>query len=127
MAMSRRALFVFDRDNWCYVFESVEAAENDLETNDVDADEYVMFDEGGRVFAARVEGVRVRLNATDVCDLAQLHERLARFIHSQRTDCVSEDVIDIANAILKADWEDRWPKWPPWLARRIHGVEPPAI
>src|SRR4051812_12432463 len=26
-----------------------------------------------------------------------------------------------ANAVLRAEWEARWPKRPRWLARRLHG------
>ncbi len=125
--MSPRALFVFDRDDWCYVFASVADAESGLETNDVDADEYVVFAEDGSVFEARVEGVGVRLSVGDVRDLAALRERLGRFLEAQRIDCASDDVIDVANAILEAEWADRWPRWPHWLAQRIHGTEPPTI
>jgi hypothetical protein len=45
-----RALFVFDRDNWCSVFQGPEQAAGDLEAADVEADEYVAFDERGTVF-----------------------------------------------------------------------------
>jgi hypothetical protein len=39
------ALFVFDQDNWCSVFADVDDAAGQLETNDVDAGEYVVFDQ----------------------------------------------------------------------------------
>jgi hypothetical protein len=54
--MRRRALFVFDRENWCSVFFDVTAATGQLEVNDVEADEYVVFDQDGTVFEIRAEG-----------------------------------------------------------------------
>jgi hypothetical protein len=85
--MPPRAVFVFDRENWCSVFPSVEDAESGLETADVEADEYVVFGEDGTVFGTRVEG-----------------------------PCA-----------LSSEWDDRWPKRPHWLARRLHGDDPPRI
>ena len=125
--MSTRALFVFDRDNWCYVFPSVEDTENGLEANDVDADEYVVLDQDGTVFESSLEGLDVRLRATDVRDPALLQDRLSIFMQELRIKCTSEDVIDIGNAILRAAWEDRWPRRPRWLARHLHGNEPPTL
>ena len=74
-----RALFVFDHDNWCSVFPGVTEASGSSETNDVEADEYVVFDQDGTVFEIWAEGLDVHLRPTDKCDLAQLQERLARF------------------------------------------------
>jgi hypothetical protein len=125
--MARRALFVFDRENWCYVFSDVTEVSGQLETNDVEADEYVVFDQVGTVFEIWAEGVDVRLRPTDKRDRAQLHERLARFRDKSHVKCASEDVIDIGNAILEAEWESRWPKRPRWLATRLHGDAPPTL
>ena len=63
--MARRALFVFDRDNWCYVFPSVVDATGKLEVNDVEAGEYMMFDHDGAVFDIQAEGLQIRLSPTD--------------------------------------------------------------
>ena len=30
----------------------------------------------------------------------------------------------VANELLLGDWEARWPKWPVWLDRRLHGDGP---
>jgi len=35
--------------------------------------------------------------------------------------------LDIGNAILKAEWEQRWPKRPRWLATRLQGEVPPTL
>jgi len=125
--IARRALFVFDRENWCSVFPDVVEAAGQLEANDVEADEYVVFDQDGTVFEIWAEGLHVRLRPTDERDLAQLRERLGRFLDESHITCASEDVMDIGNAILEADWESRWPKRPRWLATRLHGDAPPTL
>jgi hypothetical protein len=125
--MGRRALFVFDRGNWCSVFPDVAEAGGQLEVNDVEADEYVVFDQDGTVFAIWAEGMHVRLRPTDARDPAQLRERLDRFLDECHITCASDDVIDIGNAILEAEWETRWPKRPRWLASRLHGDAPPTL
>jgi hypothetical protein len=125
--MSRRALFVFDRDNLCSVFPDVAEATGQLEANDVEASEYVVFDQDGTVFEIWAEGLDVRLRPTDERDLAQLHQRLRRFLDQGHIQCASEDLIDIGNGILEAEWESRWPKRPRWLATRLHGDAPPTL
>ena len=124
--MARRALFVFDRKNRCYVFPDAEAAGR-LEVNDVEADEYVVFDQDGRVFEISAEALDVRLRPTDERDPAQLQERLSPFLDKWNITCASEDVVDIGNAILVADWESRWPKRPRWLATRRTGQVPKRV
>lgn len=121
-------MFVFDRENWCYVFGSVAEAEGNLEAADVEADEYVALDQDGRVFEAEAaEGIDIHFRPTDVWDPQQLLDRLARFTHKWEIECDSDDLIEIGNAILEAAWEDRWPKRPRWLARRMHRSQPPRL
>jgi hypothetical protein len=109
------------------VFSDVAEATGQLEANDVEADEYVVFDNDGTVFEIWAEGLHVRLRPTDERDLAHLRERLGLFLHKWHIRCASEDVMDIGNAILEADWESRWPKRPRWLATRLHGDAPPTL
>jgi hypothetical protein len=125
--MARRALFVFDRDNECSVFPDVAETAGQLEANDVQAGEYVVFDQDGTVLEIWADGLHVRLRPTDERDPAQLQERLGRFLDERHVNCASEDVMDIGNAILEADWESRWPKRPRWLATRLHGDAPPTL
>ena len=125
--MARRALFVFDRENWCSVFSDVAEAAGQLEVNDVEADEYVVFDQGGTVFETWAEGLHVRLRPTEARDLAQLKTRLGLFLDKWHIRCASEDVMDVGNAILEAAWESRWPKRPRWLATRLHGDAAPTL
>jgi hypothetical protein len=125
--MAHHALFVFDQDNWCSVFADADDAAGQLETNDVDAGEYVVFDQDGTVYNLWTEGPHVRVRATDERDVAELRARLRRVVEERRIKCGSDDVRDIGNAILEADWEDRWPKRPRWLASRLHGDAPRTL
>jgi hypothetical protein len=125
--MAARALFVFDRDNWCSVFAGPEHAAVELEVNDADADEYVAFDEYGRVFTLRADGQHVRLSATDDHDHERLRERLTAFVTERQIEVASDDPIEVGNAILREAWNSRWPKRPQWLANRLHGDTPPSL
>ena len=125
--MAARALFVFDRENWCSVFPGSEQAAVELEANDVDADEYRAFDQHGTVYSLWTEGQDVRLSATDDHDEEQLRERLAAFVTRWQIEVQSDDVIEIGNAILRDACNSRWPKRPRWLANRVHGDTPPRL
>jgi hypothetical protein len=125
--MGGRAVFVFDRENWCYVFPGPDEAALELEVNDVNADEYVAFDEHGTVFRLWADGQDVRLSATDSHDKEQLRQRLAAFVMKRQIELRSDDLIEIGNAILREDWNSRWPKRPRWLAHRLHGNAPPSL
>jgi hypothetical protein len=71
-----RALFVFDRENWCSVLQGPEQAAVALEAADVDADEYAAFDERGTVFRLWTAGEEVRVEATPERDADELLARL---------------------------------------------------
>ena len=125
--MSLRAVFAFDRENWCSVFRRMEAAEAGLEVNDVDTDEYVLFGDDGTVLAAAVEGRSVVVRATTRRDLQELRGRLERYCSMAEVEAPNDDPLAIGNAILAADWSRRWPRKPRWLDRRLHGHGPPRI
>lgn len=58
-ALVQPPIFVMDREGSLHVFDSVASAENDLEVNDVDADEYVGLDAAGRpLLLTVIEGER---------------------------------------------------------------------
>jgi hypothetical protein len=122
-----RTLFVFDRENWCSVFSGPEEAAANLETADVDANEYIAFDEHGAMFTLRAAGTEVHISRTAERDEEQLHARLQRFVEERHFEVATDDPIAIANAVLRDEWSQRWPQHPRWLARRVHGVAPPTI
>jgi hypothetical protein len=122
-----RALFIFDQDNWCSVFRGPEQAAANLEAADVEANEYVAFDECGRVFRLWAAGLDVHVAATPDRDEGQLRARLRRFLDEWRVEAATDDLIEIGNAILRDDWNRRWPRHPRWLARRLNGTTPPTL
>jgi hypothetical protein len=102
-----RALFVFDRDNWCSVFHAPGEAAAELEANDVEAD--------------------VHLATTPEHDEDQLRARLRRFVDQWQIVAPTHDLIDIGNAVLPDEWNGRRPRRPRRLARRLHGTSPPTL
>jgi hypothetical protein len=93
----------------------------------VDADEYVAFDENRTAFRLWTSGLYVHVAATAERDEAQLRARLRRFLDEWKVEARSDDVIEIGNAILRDDWNRRWPRRPRWLARQLHGSTPPTL
>lgn len=122
--VSVRAVFAFDQEGWCSVFRSADEAAADLEVNDVEADEYVLFGDDGSVFAASVDGLDVVIRHTEARDPEGLRERLDRYCTMAKIETASDDPVVIGNAILADEWNHRWPKRPSWLDRRIHGDGP---
>jgi hypothetical protein len=122
-----RALFIFDQDNWCSVFQGPDQAAAELEAADVDANEYVAFDERGTVFRLWTAGLDVHAAATPEHDEDQLRARLRRFLDEWQVEAPTDDLIEIGNAILQDDWSRRWPRHPRWLARSLHGTTPPTL
>jgi hypothetical protein len=122
-----RAIFVFGRDNDCSVFRRAEDAAGELEAPDVEDDEYVAFDDGGTVYRLWATGLDVHMEPTPERDEAQLRARLRRFLDDCQIDAPNDDMIAIANAVLRANWDMRWPKRPRWLADRLHGATPPTL
>lgn len=118
------AVFAFDRENWCSVFCDGEEAEASIEVIDVEANEYVLFDDEGTVLNVSLDGGKVVIGGGDSRDPQQLHERLERYCGMVELDCPSDDPIAVGNAILLSDWSRRWPKRPAWLDRRLHGDSP---
>jgi hypothetical protein len=126
-AMTVRAVFIFDRDDWCSVFASPEEAAANLEINDVESHEYAGFTDDGRVVTPIVEQEDVRVVVTDRRDVDGLQLRLQGCRRHHGFESAIDDPVGIANEILRADWKARWPKRPRWLARRLHGPGPRTI
>ena len=125
--MPIRAVFAFDRENWCHVFRSADEAAAQLEVADVEADEYVLFGDDGSVFVASVDGQHVVVRPTESRDPEALRERLGRYCAMAKIETGSDDPVVVGNAILADSWSHRWPKRPSWLDRRVHGDAPPRL
>jgi hypothetical protein len=61
--------------------------------------------------------------------LDELESRVRAYVEGARLpiDDTGDLLIDVANGLISADWDARWPKRPKWLARRLHGDAPPRF
>lgn len=122
------AVFVFDNDGDLNVFPSLLAAAGWLEAVDVDAGEYAAaFLHDGTVLAMGIDRERVVLTPTDTRDAARLDQSLNAYQRRVGGPARDGSALDYANEWLRAAWEQRWPKRPAWLARRLHGDQPPEV
>ena len=39
----------------------------------------------------------------------------------------ADDVLAMANELLRREWQDRWPRRPRWLSRRLYGDGPTQL
>ncbi|MGW6197597.1 hypothetical protein ACWF0M_15755 [Kribbella sp. NPDC055110] len=115
-----RVVFLFD-DMDLTMFPSLDTAEDWMEAVDVDAGEYTAaMTETGRVIRMRTENELVVLELTGETDLAKLRELLHEHGELIGQRGIELDPVGFANWSWKLDWENRWPKWPRWLDRRLH-------
>lgn len=127
--MRPRAVFVFDGGDLS-VHDSLESAAISLEAIDVENGEFDFYTDDGTVVAATVTGEHVFLAPTTTGRQQEFLDRLDRFLLA--VDAPAEvrsapDVIDKAQYVVDLNWGRRWPKRPAWLARRIHGDDPPHL
>jgi hypothetical protein len=117
-------LFVFTEDGEVFALSSV-ANRGDLEYPDVQHGAYpAIYTLDGFVVEATTVKRDVILTITDVRDEGELRRRLAAADPEFAED---DDLVGYANRLLVVSWERRWPKRPAWLAKRLHGVNPPSV
>jgi hypothetical protein len=125
-----RAMFVFEHGDLS-IAESPEQAAAQLEAVDVEAGAYdAVYDEGGWLYRCRVEDGRVRIDATAEQDFSDLVARLSRFAELTGLPFRRDDAdfpLNAARQIAAWQWQQRWPKRPLWLARRLHRQGPPTF
>ena len=124
-----RALFLFG-DGGLNVELSIERAVSSMEPIDVGNGVYeAVFDESGRCYDFSVVNETTQLQATDVLDIEGLRDRLraqGQAMHSLEGVDLDDPMV-IAEAISRLEWERRWPRWPKWLSRRLHGDGPAIV
>jgi hypothetical protein len=119
-------VLVFDREGDIYVLPSMESAPGRLEMFDVLDGEYqAAFLPDGEVVELSGERMDpVRLSATGSHDQARLAMLLAAAATRRGRAWPTDDPALIAALLVHEDWEQRWPKRPAWLSRRLHGDPP---
>lgn len=82
------------------------------------------FDALGTVLEVRrrdPDSVFVALHRTPNVDPVALRQRIQRYLDLTGSDASPDDPQALADDHFRQAWEHRWPKWPKWLDRRIHG------
>lgn len=110
------------------VFPSLEAAAGWVEAIDVVAGEYAMITVDGDPVDASVSGrygQDVVLRATGKDAAVLLRTRLVEVLPTAGVDVALAQAPRLAaQALADAQWTARWPHWPEWLHRRLHGEGP---
>ncbi|MDP9444350.1 MAG: hypothetical protein M3P83_08370 [Actinomycetota bacterium] len=127
--MSNRGVFVFAEDGVQFFATAAEAAAY-VEAVDVETGVYEAFIslDGERLLPRPVDETNVRLERSgqhDDANLKALLERDRATRHAFTSD--PSDPVGVANELLAREWEARWPKWPHWLDRRLHGAGPARV
>lgn len=121
------AVFVFNEDgSGVDAFESLWAAWRQVEGIDVKDGEYAFIAADGRAVEATVsEAWDVTLRLTDVDRGEELRRRLADALPREGLDeRLAGSPLAAAQALSDQKWAIRWPRWPSWLDRRLHGERP---
>jgi hypothetical protein len=130
MAPNVRAVFVFARDDGdLLVFPSIEAAASYIEAIDVNDGVYeALYTLDGWVSDPRPDRSerQVELVVSGKQDVDGLLQRVADRRPSDHR-LSPGDLPVIANEALRREWSVRWPRWPKWLDRRLHGGGPPHV
>lgn len=123
---SGQITFVLTKDGDVLVFDSVDGASSYVEAVDVEDGEYEsFFTVDGQPLTPKIErDDSVRLIAKGPPDLPGLVERLRGLQERNRFVSNPEDPPGVANEYFRKEWERRWPRWPGWLDRRLHGEGP---
>jgi len=125
------AVFVFNEDSSGGVeaYESLWAASRQVEGIDVKNGEYAFIAADGRGVEAKVsEKWDVTLRLTDANRVEELRRRLAEELPRLGLhERLADSPLPAAQALVDQRWEDRWPRWPFWLDRRLHGERPVLV
>ena len=129
MSSKAGAVFLFDLDGHVSAFRSVEEAAAWMEPNDVLDGEYpaVFTLDGHVVTPATTDADRVTLTVTDERDEASLLHWLEECGSRYGLTSPADDVLAVANELLRREWKSRWPRRPRWLSRRLYGDGPTQL
>jgi hypothetical protein len=115
----------FDDESGVDAYTSLQAAEGAIEGFDVRNGEGDFFAADGRAVEATIVGKwgqDVSLRVTDHHRSDELRARLAAALPVVGIDAsLADSPLAAAQALIDAKWNARWPRWPVWLDRRLHG------
>jgi hypothetical protein len=123
-------VFVFNEDgSGVEAYESLYAAWREVEGIDVKNGEYAFIAVDGRAVVATVSGKwDVTLRLTDETRAAELRHRLTEDLPRVGLDpALANAPLAAAQALVDRRWAVRWPRWPSWLDRRLHGTRPVLV
>ncbi len=127
-------VFVFDSTNDLLVCPSVDYACRWVEAVDVADGEYTAFlHDGTEVRLTAVTRTEVVAEVSDTRDREALLSRIAEYEMAiarsagRPVGAAVTDPLRYAERELREQWENRWPKRPRWLDRRLHGDGPPPV
>jgi hypothetical protein len=112
-----------------HVYPSLRRAADYIEAVDVNDGEYeAMYTLDGWVIDPQADSRerQVELVVTDENDVEGLRRRVATH-HRPDGASTSYDLRAVANDEFRAKWDVRWPRWPKWLDRQMHGDGPPQV
>lgn len=120
--------FVFAEDGVDF-FATVDSAASYMEAVDVEDGVYEAFftPRGERLEPRVLDEEKVALDRSSVVDLDALRSLLRREFERSIFTSNPGDPVAVANEFLRHAWEARWPRWPGWLDRRLHGTRPLSI
>lgn len=122
-------VFVFADDGVSFFLTAEEAAAS-VEAIDIEAGEYKAFIRlDGETLEPRIlDHSQVLLDASGHRD-TELLVRLLEREHVAHRTFTSDPAqpASVANELLLGSWEGRWPRWPGWLDRRLHGDGPGRV
>lgn len=123
-----RPIFVFGDEPAPMVFPSLGSVIGWMEAIDVDNGVYeALYTLDGHVVTATTSGNNLILEVSPERNEADLRQRIRRSASGGHVSSDPDDLTAVANEFLRARWDNRWPKRPRWLSRRIHGDGPQQV
>ena len=112
-------------------YTSLQAAEGHIEGYEVRNGVDDFFAADGRAVEATIGGQwgeEVSLRVTDHDRSNELRARLAVALPAVGIDAsLADSPLAAAQALIDARWNARWPRWPVWLDRWLHGSKPTVV
>jgi hypothetical protein len=112
-------------------YTSLQAAEGHIEGYDVRNGVDDFFAADGRAVEATIGGQwgeEVSLRVTDHDRSNELRARLVLALPAVGIDAaLADSPLAAAQAVIDARWNARWPRWPVWLDRWMHGSKPTVV